>query len=217
MKFGNHAFKAMVILGLVFAAFANPVYSQGTAAQKKSASKALVTWKQEPTSLIGITLDQPLTSSAKECPKGEGIVDICVSSVENPIIVCCVQIETFKNPAYVHTSDMRPEGKVGSIQLNFESEHFQKVADILIVKYGTPHMQKVNKVKTKGGAEFDSVEMSWIGANVRILATSLSTRFFSEIQGRLLEHGTVVVWTASYARQEAAKSDEATRKRADKL
>jgi hypothetical protein len=95
--------------------------------------------------------------------------------------------------------------------------NFKQVADILIVRYGKPHIQEVNKVKTKGGAEFDSVKMSWVGSNVRIVATSLASRFFSELDRRLIESGTVVIWTASYARQEADKANEASRKGAGKL
>lgn len=220
MNLEKHTFKAIIILGLAFAAFAITAYSQGTAAPKKPASRAPVTWKQEPTSFIGISLDQPLTASIKECPKGEPYTELCMSSrfsAQHPIEVCCVQIAPFENVAYVHTSDSTREGKVGLIEANFESAHFKQVTDILIVRYGKPHKQDVKKVKTKGGAEFDGVEMSWVGAHAGIVATSLSSRFFSELAGRLIELGTVMVWTESYARQEAAKANEAARKGAGKL
>lgn len=61
------------------------------------------------------------------------------------------------------------------------------------------------------------MEMSWVGFNVRIVATSLASRFFSELEGRLIERGTVVIWTDSYAREEAAKANEAARKGSGKL
>lgn len=151
MKFENHTFKAIAILVLAFASYVIPAHSQGTAAPKKSGSKAPVTWKQEPTSFIGISLNQPLTASVKECPRGGPFVELCLLRVEDPAEVCCVQIEPFEKKAYVSTSDMKPEGKVGSIQVNFETLHFKQVADMMIVKYGRPHKQEVNKVKTKGG------------------------------------------------------------------
>lgn len=220
MRIETRALKVMVLLVLAFASYVVPAYSQGTAAPKKSGSKVPVVWKQEPTSFIGIPLDQPLTANVKECPQGEPYTELCMSSrysAQHLVEVCCVRIEPFETVGYVYTSDSTREGKVGLIELNFESARFKQVADILIVRYGRPHKQEVKKVKTKGGAEFDSVEMSWVGAQARIVATSLSSRFFSESAGRLIELGTVMVWTESYAGQKASKADEAARKGAGKL
>ena len=206
----------LVILGLGFAVLALAAHSQGRPAEKKAAGREPVIWKQEPTSFIGITLDQPLTASAKECPR-ELASELCIHRRYDPIEVCCVGIEPFRSVANVRTSDSTPEGRVGLIELEFESRGFARVADILIVKYGKPHKREVGKVRTKGGAEFESVELSWVGARVRIVATSLSSRYYSELERRLVERGSVEVWTASYARQEAAKANEAARKGAGKL
>lgn len=216
MRVGQYAVKIIVILGFTLAAFSMPAYSQGDMAPKKSSGKGAITWKLEPTSVIGVLLDHPLTASAEECARGEPVAKLCFYR-NNPLEVCCVGVEPFRNIAYVRTSDTHPEGKVGSIEMEFESSDFKQVADILVVKYGRPHKREMKKVKTRGGAEFESVEMSWVGANVGIVATSLSTRFYSESERRLIERGSVVVWTKAYARKEAATADDAARKGAGKL
>ena len=219
MKKALATIRSFVLLLLV-SLCAMPAHSQGAAAPKKSGSKVPVIWKQEPTSFIDIALDQPLTSSVKQCPEGRSYAELCMSSrysAEHPVKVCCVQIAPFESTAYVSTSDWTQEGKVGVIALSFESARFRQVSEMLTVRYGKPHKQNVSKVKTKGGAEFDSVEFSWVGTNVRIVATSLADRFFSESQGRIVELGTVVVSTEAYARAEAAKVEEAAKRGAGKL
>lgn len=216
----NAGFKAIGFVLLVFASCATLAQPKDKPPSKKAGSKALVLWKQEPTSFMGIALDRALTTSLNECPRGEPYTELCMSSryiAEHPIEVCCVQIAPFNTVAYVHTSDSTREGKVGLIELSFESARFKQVSDMLTVRYGKPHKQDLNKVKTKGGAEFDSVELSRIGSNVRIVATSLAERFFSGAQGRIMELGTVVVQTDAYARAAAAKAQDAASKGAGKL
>jgi hypothetical protein len=187
---------------------------------KPSKSAGNSSWKQEPNSFIGIALDQPLTASVRQCPQGEPYTELCMSSryeAHHPVEVCCVQVEPFEAKGYVSTSDETREGRVGVVRLYFKQVDFRKVADILTVRYGAPHSRRIDKVKTKGGAEFDSVQLFWTGRNVSVVVTSLAERFFSEIQREVMELGTVVVQTHNYARAAGEKAQNAARTGAGKL
>lgn len=82
--------------------------------------------------------------------------------------------------------------------------------EMLTIKYGSPHKKEVEKLRTKGGAEFDNVVLSWSGENIFIKVESLATRGYS---GRsLYELGVIDIFTSEYLTKESKSSSEAAEK-----
>lgn len=98
--------------------------------------------------------------------------------------------------ARVFTDSQDIQGNVEKIQVHFDISKFSLVKELFISKYGMPHNQSIEKVRTKGGQELDSQVLNWKGDAVSIDIESLVNRDF--IAGKLYESGLVEVSTNRY-------------------
>ncbi len=179
-------------------------------------------WAEEPVSFIGIQLDKPLMLSATdECPKVDKKYDFSLEAVDwNQIKqfpegkLCWFQDKTFKvlkkfkvygvkiSPlstfAEVTTEGNTLNGNVQKIKIGFLSSNFSSVKAIFTTKYNQPHYAKVGKLKTKGGAEFETQLLGWKGNTVFIHINSMEERHYDSVLKMLLESGSIHVTTKSY-------------------
>lgn len=197
----------------------------GTPSSSSSPSPAK--WKEEPTSFMGIALDEPLTTSApKTCPmyvyiiderKAERLGALChhdymSGNGAGRFAVCCQKIEPFDSKVFVETIEPNAEGKVGHIRAWFLAHDAAQVTTALTVKYGPPHKQKTATLKNLMGAQMESEVLLWKGANVEIEMESLAA-----VDNKGKRRGAVSLSTAAYRQKEALKEAAKTRDIAGKL
>lgn len=189
-----------------------------TTPQTQSSHKAK--WDKEPSSFIGIVLDQPLKSSVPEKCKSLGSKEspgFCYSLAylkdEGMIAVDGVQhIPPLYPLAHIRTLDGTLDGGVGHIKVNYTSSDFPQVMEMLTIKYGPPHTKEVKKLQSNGGATFDSTSLSWVGENVIIETDSLVERRFSELLGAITERGEINVYTVKFLAQKSRLTSIAAQK-----
>jgi len=194
-------------------------------------SSAAAGWAQQPLSFVGIALGKPLSESV---PKMCEIQSSMAAQIRYrpPIGELCIEDRSGKNfkpykdsfkavgvrvpplgsVVDVTTSDDTLDGKVGHLQIGFESSMFSQVMEMLTIKYGSPHKKEILKFKTKGGAEFDDIVLMWSGGDVSIKVNSLADRKY--IGGSLWEFGRINVFTSEYLTQKSKESNEAAKKAA---
>lgn len=152
--------KSKLSLSLVFICLA-------TAAQAAK-KEAEVRWPQEPSSFIGIKLDQNLTYQLKQCPGDHSVPDE----------VCYKQPFQGYYPLFALPSlglhgytagVMTHESKIREISLSTKEDDYGKVKSMFIQKYGKPKLQGTETVKTKAGAIFQNEKLFWEGERVVIL------------------------------------------------
>ncbi len=145
-------------------------------------------WSEEPTSFLGISLNEPLTVELKS------------------------PIDDFTNP--VVSKD--ESGNVVQVQTKIkDGVIFKEVEDMMISKYGQPHSRTTGKVKTQGGQEFDNQILDWSGENVSIHVESLYERWIEA--GHLWELGVVSVRTNSFIAKQKDDANRAAKDAASKL
>ena len=178
-------------------------------------------WAQQPTSVRGIELNQPLSKSVKlTCPKksygsvDENSADQLNALCHNDYIFAqtgSYSIYGFKVPpifktVYINTLDKTIDGGVGHIQATFNSTDFFQVKEMLTLKYGQPFTTEIEKLKTKGGAEFDNAVLKWNGDKVSIKLESLASRGYSG--NSFYEYGTIDVTTDEYLNKKVKAINE---------
>ncbi|NOT64521.1 MAG: hypothetical protein HOP06_00475 [Methylotenera sp.] len=203
----------------------------------KKTSRSNNKWKLEPSSFMQIQLGQPLILSAtKICPSGMGpdVEQEYVKMVREQGLLCYNEaltgkvgtygntfsiwehhIELFDKRLFVKTYEDRPESNVGAVEVLFPSQNYSMIKEMLTVKYGAAHNEKIDKVKTNGGAEFDNEISIWSGVKTTIKIQSLLKRDVSE--GSIREFGSVLVNSTDYLKNNSQQVSDVVKKNADKL
>lgn len=184
-------------------------------------------WQQEPSSFMGLELFQPLSKSVtSECPKGTfGTVDssavpsgaLChndfILKEVGSYTVYGFEVKPINREVYVKTLNMKLEDPIMQVQTDFNSRDFSEIKQMFTLKYGAPHKVGFKKLKTKGGAEFDNVILTWSGDKVTIKIESLHSRGVDS-SGSIYELGVIEVYTSDYLNKTKQERDAAAHKNA---
>ncbi|GDY37725.1 hypothetical protein [Acidovorax sp. NB1] len=131
-------------------------------------------WKQEPDSVLGIALGQPLSNDAIKSCGG-----VQVQQDADPIQACATKKPQFGDgaillggipiEAFTYGAVVREIGVVSQIGLMGPNDRYEEVKRILVERYGKP--AKIGKitVQNKLGASFDSEQLSWRGKTVSLV------------------------------------------------
>ena len=157
--------KVKLSLSLVFICMAAAAH-----AAKKGAE---VPWSQEPTSFIGINLEEKLTYQLKQCPADYSVPDeICYQRPFQgyyPLFaVPSLGLHGYTAGVLTHDSQIR------EITLDTKADDYEAVKSMFIQKYGKPTLQKTEAVKTKVGAIFQNEKLYWDGRKVSIILKKYS-------------------------------------------
>lgn len=130
-------------------------------------------WLHEPTSFIGIKLDQNLTYQLKSCPADYSVPDeVCYQQPFQgyyPLFaVPSLGLHGYTAGVLTHDSQIR------EITLDTKADDYEAVKSMFIQKYGKPTLQKTEAVKTKVGATFQNEKLYWDGRKVSIILKKYS-------------------------------------------
>jgi len=125
-------------------------------------------WLNEPTSFIGIKLDQGLTYQLKECPADYSVPDeVCYQrpfqGYYSLFAVPALGLHGYTAGVMTHESQIR------EISLSTKIDDYETVKAMFLQKYGKPQLQGTEMVKTKVGATFQNEKLFWEGEKVIIL------------------------------------------------
>jgi hypothetical protein len=204
-----------IALGLSF-----PICSQAgqgkkteTSAGTKTTQKTKINWKQEPSSFLNIRFSEALNSSVwSACPKKadehfpNGLVDEtaieampegshCYLVEDGHISIRPIRIPPLWQVAQLSTDNGSITGTVENIDIGFNTSDFKAIKSLFTSKFGEPHKQTTEKVKTEEGAEFDKQVLDWQGKNVSIHVVSIVE---GEVSNTTDQHGMISISTNSY-------------------
>ena len=134
------------------------------------------TWKQEPTSFLGVQFGKPLSDSYPECPReihggqkayisGQG--SGCWHAGGNDQIVIKPGL-FFK----IYVQSIR--GNVASITASFQKSDFPRISREFIAIYGEPQWRNHPPMDMKGGGKLPSHGLNWFGKDINIFCSSQS-------------------------------------------
>lgn len=131
-------------------------------------------WKQEPDSVLGIALGQPLSNDAiKSCggvqvQQEADAIQACATQKpqfgDGPILIGGIPVEVFKYGAVV-----RDSGAVAQIELMGSNDRYEEAKRILVERYGKPTKVSKSTVQNKAGASFASEQVAWRGKKVLLV------------------------------------------------
>jgi hypothetical protein len=170
-----------------------------------AAQMSAVPWPQEPETVLGIKLGQPLKASMKICPRifdalGNYLSEWptvkypCFDDVDSPLGLVVHNIAGFTSVTVALV-----DGKVRAISASFLGTDADTIESALVEKFGTPHFSTTAEVRNLAGATRTNRGLSWIGHEVGIQFQSVGPKFFE---------GTLAVVTQTYiARTQKDKAD----------
>lgn len=148
--------------------FALAIICVATAAHGAKKSTDTAPWVQEPTSFLGIKLDEKLIYQLKQCPEDYSVPDeICYrrpfKNYYPLFAVPSLGLHGYTAAVMTHESQIR------EISLNTKIDDYDTVKEMFIQKYGRPKSQITETVKTKVGATFQNEKSYWEGQKVAII------------------------------------------------
>jgi hypothetical protein len=131
-------------------------------------------WKQEPTSFLGVTFGKPLSTSYPECPKNVENGRVAYTPLAGATCWerggnCDVLIrpgEFFD--IYVQSID----GNVANISASFKHSDFPKISKELIGEYGEPQWRNYPPMSMKDGSTLPSEGLNWFGKDIQFFCMS---------------------------------------------
>lgn len=178
-------------------------------------------WEQEPSSFMGIDLDRTQSiSHFEKCPD-ESFADqakrdkLCLEENEREgtyRIFGINKVPLLNDNAGIEIFDIAGVSVVGNVSVTFQSDVFSQIKEMLTAKYGSPHKIEIEKLQTKGGAEFDNIVLFWVGEKVTIKVDSLARRLF--LKGSIYDYGEINVHTNEYITKKYQEINDATQKSA---
>lgn len=161
-------------------------------------------WSQEPTSFLGIKLDQNLTDQLEPCPSDYSIPDkVCYQRPFQgyyPLFAL--------PPIGLRYSGgvMTYESQIRGISLRTWADDYETVRAMLIERYGKPILISTETVKTKIGASFQNEKLVWEGervvlrlnrysdtidkSSISLTNKSVATKAAQAGQGKLLDNAS---------------------------
>ncbi|WP_264311988.1 hypothetical protein [Pseudomonas putida] len=141
-----------------------------TAAHGAKKNTEAEVWAQEPTSFIGIQLDENLIYQLKQCPEDYDFNAPEEMCYERPYVTNYYSLRY--TPALgigYGAAVMTHESQIREIRLTTKEENYDTVKSMLLQKYGKPLKQSSETVKTKVGAAFRNEKIYWDGKKVTIV------------------------------------------------
>jgi len=143
------------------------VICTATAAHGAKRSAEPEVWVQEPTSFLGIKLDEKLIYQLKQCPEDYSEPDgMCY---ERPFQGYYPLRSTPPLGIGYGAAVMTHESQIREIRLTTKVDNYDTVKAMLLQKYGRPIKQSSDTVKTKVGATFQNEKAYWDGQRVTIV------------------------------------------------
>lgn len=135
---------------------------------KKSAEPEV--WIQEPTSFIGIKLDEKIIYQLKQCPEDYNFDAQKEMCYERPYVEGYYSLrDTPPLGIGYGAAVMTHEAQIREIRLTTKEDNYDTVKSMLLQKYGKPLKQSSETVKTKGGAAFQNEKTYWDGQKITII------------------------------------------------
>lgn len=143
------------------------VICTATAAHGAKRSAEPEVWVQEPTSFLGIKLDEKLIYQMKQCPEDYSDPDgMCY---ERPFQGYYPLRSTPPLGIGYGAAVMTHDSQIREIRLTTKEGNYDNVKSMLLQKYGRPLKQSSETVKTKVGAAFKNEKIYWDGKKVTIV------------------------------------------------
>lgn len=146
------------------------VICTATAAHGAKKSTEAEVWAQEPTSFIGIKLNEKLIYQLKQCPEDydfDAPEEMCY---ERPYIEGYYSLrDTPPLGIGYGAAVMTHESQIREIRLTTKADNYDAVKSMLLQKYGKPLKQSSETVKTKVGAAFQNEKTYWDGQRITII------------------------------------------------
>lgn len=141
-----------------------------TAAHGAKKSTEAEVWTQEPTSFIGIKLDENLIYQLKQCPDDYDFNAPEEMCYERPYVKNYYSLR-YTPPLGIGygAAVMMHESQIREIRLTTKEDNYETVKSMLLQKYGKPLKQSSETVKTKVGAAFQNEKTYWDGKRVTII------------------------------------------------
>jgi hypothetical protein len=167
-------------------------------------------WDQEPTSVFGIQFGKPLLSSVAECPKITqfGMTRYEWVGVGHPCFGTeygLTQVYNVPNFFDVYVTEIG--GSVESISAAFNNGNSPSYATLdsagmasaLIQRFGAPHSDLTETVRTRAGVPYPNRTLAWRGKNISIDFRSVDEQF---------DHGALYAYTKLFAARNARNHDQ---------
>jgi hypothetical protein len=194
--------KALIVIICVCVGLTNALAQT----QKKKADetkKTINNWKLEPQSFLSIKLGVPITESLDKCSSDlrheEKLKKMCWTGSNDSKSKLGIFIAPDIGVWYTGHEIEVIDGLVESVAFGFKHFEYVKVADLLKSKYGPPTTRKVAEVKTRGGASYDSLEMTWKGKKYTLTYKSISGT---------IDEGWVQIYSPKYLKAIQFKTDK---------
>lgn len=233
----EYFFMVFMASGLLFSNYVNsatPTKKEVTSQSAQLTKSTSTIWSQEPSSFLGIELNQPISKSVpNKCSLDQTNTSVCAMPVRvdkhrsgvgdgydlfTQFAVPNIHVP-FAKPfshtggiVWVHTLENTLDGTVAVVTVEFDSEDFSQILPMFVVKYGEPHKKEFEKLKTKGGAEFENIKLSWTGEKVSIFIESLAQRRYHYGDKQNYDYGSIQVLSTEYLTKQSQENHEAAKK-----
>jgi hypothetical protein len=166
-------------------------------------------WKEEPSSFMGIRFGVPVTKQFQECPPDP----LDRFGLTGPDRQCLVRynpksagLYEWKPDIKARVLDMRMnlvDDSVEGLSVQIVRYDWYRLLDSLLLKYGLPHSRETT-YRTKGGVKVPGQVLTWRGPNVTMTASEFGSTF---------DEGTVIFQTKAWAEylDRESKSAKATK------
>jgi hypothetical protein len=139
-------------------------------------------WKEEPSSFMGIRFGVPVTKQFQECPPDP----LDLFGLTGPDRQCLVRYDPksaglyeWKPDTKVRVLDMRMylvDDSVEGLSVKIVRYDWPRLRDSLLLKYGLPHSRETT-YRTKGGVKVPGQVLTWRGPNVTMTASEFGDKF----------------------------------------
>jgi len=153
------------------------------ASQIRSETRTDPSWKEEPSSFMGIRLGVPVKEQFKECPPDlldrVGLIGAdrqCLVRYDDE----SAGLYEWKPPDIgVRLLDMTmylADDSVEGVSVNFVGYDWFRMRDLLTLKYGLPHLKETSMYTTKSGERVPGQVLTWRGTNATMTLSEFGSK-----------------------------------------
>lgn len=208
----------MRVAGLVLLLLSVSLPSSGQQPAGSSPAGAAVTWDKEPDGYRGLTWGTTVAAAAEVLDSAERCLcmwggddnSLCKAKPEKdpkkvpPSRVCFTTFEV--GPVQVEDQITFLNDSLAAASMSFDTDHYEKMREIFIDKYGPPTSRESKEVQNRMGATFQQEELEWKGKT-----TTVSLNRY----GSKLTQGAAYLLTNAY-RDHVQATAEAEKKKGSK-
>jgi len=151
-------------------------------------------WKEEPSSFMGIRFGVPVTNQFQECPPDP----LDRFGLTGPDRQCLVRYDPNSAELYEWKPDIKArvldmrmnlvDDSVEGLSVQIVRWDWYRLVDSLLLEYGLPHSRE-RTYRTKGGVKVPGEVLTWRGPNVTMTASEFGSTF---------DEGTVTLQTKAW-------------------